>query len=256
MLKRIAPIRVISFLLLAACGALCQIPFPDSPQGDGSNPREAERLGMLVWTSLPDAPSVQHPRQAENFQMFVRGAHSHATLRGIGINGGAFREIELGRFVPRLQPAFTASYTLTFPQKESSNLFGKYLYPSLLNRTLRYRRSSSIGFVGRAADAASRIFIVRDDSGKRRLNTPYFLGMLTSVAVHTAHRPYWARSTSATFSNFGSTIGNDAGASLLQEFEPGIRQMLKGHAPQFVSRMEERIVGNQNLSEVVSNPTH
>ena len=82
----------------------------------------------------------------------------------------------------------------------------------------------------------------------------YFLGVLTSVAVHTASRPYWARSNSAPFSDFGSTVGNDAGVKLLHEFGPGIRQMVTGHMPEFVSRIEERIIRDQTPSEVASIP--
>ena len=68
---------------------------------------------------------------------------------------------------------------------------------------------------------------------------------LTSVAIATAYRPYWARSTSATFNNFGTTIGSDAGINVLHEFGPGIRQMVKAHTPKFVSRIEEHITGDQ-----------
>jgi hypothetical protein len=47
MVKRIAPIRVISFFLLAASGALCQseLPFADLLQGAGSNSSEVRRAG-------------------------------------------------------------------------------------------------------------------------------------------------------------------------------------------------------------------
>ena len=109
--------------------------------------------------------------------------------------------------------------------------------------------------MGRATYAASRIFIVRDNSGKGRLNTSYFLGALTSVAVSTAYRPYWARSSSATFNNFGSTIGSDAGMNLFHEFGPGMQQMVKGHIPKFASRIEERITNHQTTREVVATPT-
>ena len=81
--------------------------------------------------------------------------------------------------------------------------------------------------------------------GKGRLNTSYFLGVLTSVAIHTAYRPYWARSASATFNNFGSTIGSDAGINLFHEFQPGLLQMMKGHTPTFVSKIEARITDDQ-----------
>jgi hypothetical protein len=108
--------------------------------------------------------------------------------------------------------------------------------------------------MSRVTYAASRIFIARDDSGKGRLNTSYFLGALTSVAVSTAYRPYWARSSSATFNNFGSTIGSDAGMNLFHEFGPGIRQMVKGHTPKFASRIGERITNQQTPRRVVSTP--
>jgi hypothetical protein len=73
----------------------------------------------------------------------------------------------------------------------------------------------------------------------------YFLRVLTSVAIATAYHPYRTRSTSATFKTFVSTIGSDRGINILHEFEPGIRQIMKGHAPKFVSRIEERIANDQ-----------
>jgi len=43
------------------------------------------------------------------------------------------------------------------------------------------------------------------------------------------------------FNDFGSTIGSDAGMKVFHEFGPGIRQMMKGLTPKFVSKIEERI---------------
>jgi hypothetical protein len=82
----------------------------------------------------------------------------------------------------------------------------------------------------------------------------YFLGVLTSVAIDTAYRPYWARSASATFSNVGSTIGSDAGINLFHEFRPGILQMVRGHTPKFVSKIEKRITRDQAPRDAVSPP--
>ena len=95
--------------------------------------------------------------------------------------------------------------------------------------------------MGRATYAASSIFITRDSSGNRRLNTNYFLGVLTSAMLHTAYRPYWRRSVSDPVSDFGSRIGNDAGMNLYREFGPNLEQLMKSHEPRFVSRIEERI---------------
>jgi hypothetical protein len=154
------------------------------------------------------------------------------TLGAVGVSTGVIRGTKLGHVTPGSQPSLNALY----------------------QQNLRYHPSTSSSLMGRATYAASRIFITRDGSGKGRLNTSYFLGVLTSVASDTAYRPYWARSTSATFNNFGSTIGSDVGMNVVHEFGPGIRQMLQDHTPKFVSRIEARVTHDQTPREVVSSP--
>jgi len=174
------------------------------------------------------------------------------TLGTVGANAGGMRETGLGHVPPGLRPSFMLPYKAAFTQKESGIFYGKYLYPPSLKQDLRYHPSTSGSFMGRATYAASRMFITRDASGKGRLNTSYFLGVLSSVAMNAAYRPYWARSSSATFNNFGSTIGSDAGSNLYHEFQPGIRLMVKGHTPKFVSRIGERITNDRPPGDVVS----
>ena len=258
MVVQIAPIRVISFLLLAASGALCQSerPSPDLLQGsqsDRSSSPEVQRQEMLTWKSLPDAPSVQRPTGAEKFHTFVEEARSPLTLGAVAINVRVMREEE-EHFAPGTRPSFTTLYRDAVLQKESSVFFGKYLYPMLLRQDPRYHPSTSDSIMGRTTYAASRVLITRNDSGKRTLNTSYLLGVLTSAAVATAYRPYWARSASTTFKDLGSTIGSDAGINVFHEFWPGIRQVLERHSPKFVSRIEKRLTNNQTPREVTLTP--
>jgi hypothetical protein len=256
MVKRIAQIRVISFFLLTTCGALCQSEHSsaDLRQENRSTSPELQHQEMRTWKSLPDAPSAaQRPTQADKFQTFVNEVRSPLTSGAIAIHTGEVGT-ELGHVTPGPRSGLTASLGAVFPQRASGAFLDKYLYPSLLKQNLRYHPSTSDSFMGRATDAASRIFVTRDNSGKGSLNTSYFLGVLTSVAIHAAYRPYWTRSTSETFNNFGSTIGSDAGVNLLHEFGPGIRQMVTGHKPKVVSRIEERITHDQNPRAVASTP--
>ncbi len=227
-MKRTAVTRVISFLLLAACAAVCQSESPsaDLLQGlhfDGPNVPEAQRQGLPTQRSLPDAPSVQFSTQAEKFHAFVEEARSPLTF-GAVINGGVMREAEGEHFTGGMQPSFTALYQAAVLQKESSAFFGKHLYPLSLKQDPRYHASTADSILGRASYAGSRFLITRNDSGKRTLNTSFLLGVLTSAAVATAYRPYWARSTSTTFKTAGSTIGSDVGINLLHEFRLGIRR--------------------------------
>jgi len=236
-----------AILLLAACASWCQKrPSDDSPQGlqfDGSNSAEAQTQEMPTWRSFPDAPSsVRPPTQTQRW--FAKEASSPLIRSAVGVSAGAMREAELEHVAHGPQPGLTALYQGVFIQKEPSP-FLKHLYPTLLEPGRSYRGSTSDSFMGRASYAASRVFITRDSSGKGRLNTRYFVGVLASVALHSANRPNRTQSTSATFNDFGSTVGGDAGMNVFHEFGPGIQQIVKGHTPKFVSRIAERFSGNK-----------
>lgn len=206
MVKRIASVGVICIVGLAGCGALCQ------------NVRE----------SLIDAPSAQVAAPAQRFGGFVEEGRS--PLRLSGMDTGVMR------------PGGFAAYERALSgQKRSRTIFEKYLSSSAVKRQSGYHALSSESLMGRATSAASRIFVTRDDSGKGRLNTTYLLRALTSVAADSASTPYWRRSLAAPFSDFGSTVGNDAGMSLWHEFGPSVEQLMKSHAPRLVSRIEERV---------------
>lgn len=198
-------------------------------ESEGATSTQVQRQPIEALQSLPDAPSAQVLLQADKLQWVSEEARLPVTVGKVGMNVSVMRgtdAVPLAATVPANTDA----------QKRATDFFSKYLDPSR-KQSLRYQPSSSNGLMGRATDAASRIFVSRDESGKRRLNTSYFLRVLTSVAADSASRRYRARSGSAPLSDFGSTVGNDAGRNLLREFGPGIRQMVTGHMPEFVSRM-------------------
>jgi hypothetical protein len=258
MVKR-TPLPVVSFVLLTACGALCQGEGPSGSllQGlwfDGSNSFQAQCQEMPRLRSLPDAPSVQRAPQTGKFQTFVNEARSPLTLGAVGVSVAIMRETYSEHVAPGTQPGLTTLYKEALIQKESSAFFGRYLYPSLLKQDPRYYPSTSASFLGRATYAVSRILITRRDSGERTLNTSYFLGVLTSVAIATAYRPYWARSASSTFKTLGSTIGSDAGINLFQEFRPEIRQLVNRHSPKLVSKIKESIAQDEISRDAITPP--
>ena len=207
MAKRIAFVGVVSFVLVAACGAVCQ----------------------NVGQSIPDAPSMQAATHTQKFNVFGEEARSPLKFGAMSGNAGLVR-----------QGAFGASEAAS-GQEKSSTIFEKYLNSPSLRQQSGYRASSGDGLMSRATYAGSSIFVTRDASGKGRLNTSYLLRALTSVAADTASRPYWRRSFGEPFSDFGSTVGNDAGMNLWREFRPGIEQLMKSHTPKFVSKIEARI---------------
>ena len=241
-----------SFLLLAGAGAWCQngLPSPDLPHDLGSkefhSAQEQRQALRGTQSSLPDAPSAVPATQRERFQVFEE-ARTPFIFDGTAVNAGVAREPP-EHLAPGVTPSFSTLYEAPVVQKESAVFFDRYLYPSLRRQDPRYRPSTSETFLDRVSYAASRLFITRDDSGKRRFNASYLLAALASAAVaNTTYRryrtqlvPYQTQPVSGTFGNFGSTVGGDAGRNILQQLWPGIHQILGGHSLKVLQKVEER----------------
>ena len=194
-----ASTRVISFLLLASCGALCQ-----------------QRDGRQLRNSLPDAPSMT----SSNLARILHSQH-----------------------VDSAEIARATVYEDSPVRDQTQDFFAKRLRPTAVISRSGYRPVANETLMGRATYAASNTLIVRHTYGKSELNTSYLLRVLSSSLVHLANRPYWNRPLSAPFSDFGSTIGNDAGMNVLHEFGPGLEQLVKNHEPRFVAKIEDRVTG-------------
>lgn len=230
MLQRFA-IWVIFVGLVGAGDAVCQGQRPLSGVAPGSQVTTPHAVAVPQGAKslLPDAPSAAVATQT--------GAVEDA----FGQPRALKSEGSLGRVAAAPPPNFAMVYETLASQKEPSDFLSRFLSAALNNQNPRYRASSNDRWMGRATDAASSIFVTRDESGRRRLNTSYFVAVLSSVAVHSASRPYWARSTSAPLGDFGSMVGNDAGMNLLHEFGPELREAVAGHMPSFVFKIEQRV---------------
>ena len=271
MVKRITLFRIICFCLLAACAASSQSEPALGERLRGLQYRSSDRQRQErgAWRSspaapLPDAPSAlirplvsgAGPARFLTQTGGFRGAGSEPGLpSGMGAENsrgpehGVFGQTRAESIAPIFPPTAGLFYTApdqASTKKDSPFFLDKYLYPPSIPKGSRYQASANDGLLGRATDAASRIFWTRDLSGTRRLNTSYFLRVVTSIAADTASRPYWRRSASAPFSDFGSTIGNDAGMNLFHEFGPDLGQAMTTHMPKFIARIEQRILQDVN----------
>lgn len=209
---------------------------------------------QIAVKTLPDAPSASVANRtdapaesaSEGQWGFKSAATGEAALQSVA-------SAPPNLFRPNLfRPNLAMVYETVPAQKESDDFLSKFLVASLHNPNSRYRASSNDSWMGRATDAASSILVTRDETGKRRLNTSYLVSVLTSVAAHSASRPYWLRSSSAPIGDFGSTVGNDAGMNLMHEFGPGLREAVTGHMPSFVFRIQQRVTGERNPRPAIS----
>ncbi len=210
-MKRTVVIRIISFFLLAACGALCQIrpsadllagSLFDGPNSPGTNSTEAQH-------QFPDAPSpVQPPSEPTGFQTFIEPVSSPSVFRPAALGAGLSHQTTSGQ-----RTSLPALYQAAPFQKESAGgaFLGRYLYPLLRKPAPRNEPVASGSFIGRAFQSASRMVVTRDDSGKRKPNTSYLIRTLTSAAIDFAS-PSGAQSASSAY------VIHDG---------PGVRPMVK-----------------------------
>ncbi len=210
MLRLVLRVGSVSFVLVAAFTATCQ------------------EVGHSL-PALPDAPSVQSTAPTLRPDLLLTDGRWP-------LEPDAAADVNM-----MWAEAFTASPAES-GENQSKTVLDKYLAAGSSKQRSSYQPAS--GLMGRATYAALRILVTRDDSGKGRLNASYLVRTLASVAADTASRPYWRRSVGEPFSDFGSTVSNDAGMNLWHEFRPGIEQVMKSHTPRLVSRIEERIGHN------------
>lgn len=212
MVKGIASAGVVAFALLGAGAALCQ---------------SGHEL-------LPDAPSAV-AGLAQRSNAFVEDARLPLNIGGInvGVVGDAGWSMR--------QEGLSFSRGSAWRHKDPEAIFRKYLNPGSPRQAVSNRPASGVSLVGRGTQAAARTVVTRNEAGKGRLNTSYLLRTLTAVAKDSASTPYWRRHFTSTYSDFGSTVGSDAGMNLWHEFGPNIGHVLKNLTPGFVSRMESRI---------------
>jgi hypothetical protein len=175
---------------------------------------------------LPDDPSMGIQSQRAK-------AFEHVWPLEVGARSG---------YLPNPHEAeFETHQEVWSPPKDPKTILSKYLKPPSSNQKSLYPPLGAENLMDRAVQAASGTFFTRDESGKDRINTSYFLRTLTAVMADTASRPYWRRSVGEPFSDLGSSVGNSAGMNVLHEFEPSLQQALKSHAPRFVSRMVQHV---------------
>lgn len=256
--------RVAVFVVFAGLGgaseAVCQSQRPSDSlvRATQSGIPNTGRAHRDARPELPDAPSAAVTNRFDACSDSFCGPQ--LTLKSPGRNGGVTGERPLDPVLGAVPPTFkqnlTMAYKTSAAPKQSSDFLSKLLTPSQSGQNPRYRASLRDNLMARATDAASSILVTRDESGKRRLNTSYLVGVMTIVAAHTASRPYWARpgSASAPIGDFGSTVGNDAGMNLLHEFGPGLREAVTGHLPSFVFKIEQRVSGERNPRSATLNP--
>jgi hypothetical protein len=137
---------------------------------------------------------------------------------------------------------------------ETGAFFGRFLYPTMFHQDPRYQAAGRGGTTHRAAYAASRVLVTKNDARRSEFNISRVLASLTAAGVANAYYPREERGIGDTFVRMGYGLLNEAGMDVLREFWPDIKRKLVKRQPQRIKRLGENPKVQKLAQEMTGNP--
>ena len=108
----------------------------------------------------------------------------------------------------------------------SGEFFGTFVLASAMHYDPRFfpERDPSLGHA--IVYSVSRVFVSRDDAGKRVVNVPGLVGPLLGEALANVYWPDRNRTVGDTFFRYGVDLATRAGGNMLREYWPVVYRKL------------------------------
>jgi hypothetical protein len=229
----LALIAILIFCASLACGQ-GKSP-PDESQNSRHQKTSKKHEGILGLVPTYDVIDVKHARPltpSEKFRMAIQDSVNPFEFAEAAVKAEYYRGTNPQKKIGYGGVGYLKQFGASYLDEVSGNMFGTFLYPSLLHQDPRYFRKGDGPIAGRIAYALSRVFVTRNDAGGKQFNASRVLGSASSTILSNAYYPPRARGVGITLGNIGwSLLGNGA-SNIFKEFWPDIAQRLaKSHQP-------------------------
>jgi hypothetical protein len=192
------------------------------PHSGGSNDR-------LFWTlpnflTLENAHSVAPLTSGQKFKLMARTSFDptnfpfYAFLAGISQADNSEAGYGQGSI------GYAKRFGSNFADGTAENFFVQAVFPSIFRQDPRYYQDGKATFWRRAGYAASRIAVIRSDTGHLEINISELAGSAAAAALSNTYRPATDRTVPNTMETWGSMMGWDTFFNMLREFWPDIRR--------------------------------
>jgi hypothetical protein len=200
---------------------------PSTSTGQEANPKPA--------AELPDGPYVPLSRR-QKFNIFVRSTYSPYTFFssafGATLAQAEGQQYGYGGGMQGWGKRFGASLADT----EARRFIQTLALSTVVHQDPRYFPSKKKKIIPRAWYAATRVFVIKADTGNQTFNSSEFLGALGGSALQNAYYPERDRTFGKTMTRFAGAFGSDASTNLLMEFWPDIRRIFRKHEPEKIRK--------------------
>lgn len=229
---------------MVAVTAAAQVREADAPLPDAPSAKVAEaasRLEVAQSVADPEQDSfrsrvVFHRERPgltseDKFHLFVKQGYSPYLFASAGLAAGVAQATGGTPGFGAGWGAYGKRYGAAVADAESGAFFKKFLLPVLFRQDPRYKRSRDEGFRKRLFHALSRLVETETDTGAQTFNSSQVLGTAISAGLSNAYYPQESRGFGRTGQRAMNSMAADAGANILKEFWPDIRDKLFGRKP-------------------------
>lgn len=220
---------------------------PDSPSAarqknsSNSQPPAVEVVTFLERRSIffPDLATSPGPLStAEKFKLFVDDSIAPNSVFGAAAGASLSQAADLPHGYGQGWDAYGKRFGASMARHASSEFFGTFLLASTLHQDPRFFPQLHPTFGRSMKYAISRVFVTRDDHGRRVANWSQLTGMLLSESLANAYWPQQDRTAGQTFRRFGIDLGTSAGSNMFRNYWPSIFKNLRRVTPGLRDRQD------------------
>jgi hypothetical protein len=219
-------------LLVIAPACLSQDPPQERPvssrpdSNEGKQERDKPMLGIMPGYGIVQPGSHPPPlTSGQKFKLALQYIHPY-TFVFVGLEAAVAQGLDSPHEYGQGAEGYGKRYGAAFADGLTNTVFVTGFYPSLLHQDPRFYRQGYGTVMNRGVYAFSRIFITRQDSGRKTFNFSEVFGNFTAGAVSTAYYPDSQRNIGNVAQHAAVQMGYDAGFNILKEFYPDIRRKL------------------------------
>jgi hypothetical protein len=213
---------------------------PDSPsasQSKKSSGSEGAPLEVVTFLSrrsifFPDLATSQGPLSAaEKFKLFLDDSIAPSTLSGAALGAAVSQGADSPHGFRQGWDAYGKRFGASMARHASSDFFGTFLLASALHQDPRFFPQLNPTFGRSTKYSIERVFVTRNDEGKKVANWSQVVGMLLSESLANAYWPEEDRTAGQTFRRFGIDLGARAASNMFRNYWPSIFKNLERVTP-------------------------
>ncbi len=188
----------------------------------------AVRPPVAPWMDTTPGSNYVPLTNRQKLDVFLDLTYSPLTFLGSAFDAGIAQAASDHEAYGQGGQGYGKRLGAAFADNESGLFFQAYLLPTIFHQDPRYYRRPELPGLRRAAYAASRTILTRDDNGHTAFNVSYLAGGLISTGISNTYYPFNERGIRDTAVRWGGGILTDSGLMVLHEFWPEISRKLMG----------------------------